>query len=489
MADKILNQQQFNGGISVSDKIGVSGSYAFSQNIDIHQDPTRFSLQTATVKASGTTVTDSIKWIVSGAPYSTNKYFYGDSGKIYQETSAGVWSTLRTVSSSHGQGMCVYQDYLYYVQDSQIGRYGPLSGSPAFTDNWQTGLTNTAATGFAPCTAFSNLLVIGHGNIISTWDNTLWTLTRITLIPGHNVRTFSSLNEYVSFGTWRSTSGNIYESEEGYVFFWDGVSNTFNFFVEVPEGACNALQNTRNTLLGIMGSTGILYQDTLSYSNQFDKLQNFPKLKPTSWLETYPGAMNNWNGKTYWGVSNSNSSDIIRAVYEWGSISKIFPAVLNCPFTISTGNSGSTVQVTAVSGFGTVLYIAWKDGSNYGVDKVTKGANFYTSGYLDTFYFDNAQMYTDKLALVIKVIHSPLLTGESVQLGYSKNRAAFTFDDAHVYSATDDKPHQTRFVIPMTDARFAEFAIRTVIGGNGSTTPYVYSVGMKFSDLADEEDY
>jgi len=489
MSIKILNQQQFNGGISISDKIGGQGAYAFSQGIDIHQDPTHFGLQIAPTKVSGSTVTDNIKWIVSGAPYDTNKYFYGDSGKIYQETAGGSWSVLRTVASSHGQGMCVYQNYLYYVQDSQIGRYGPLSGGAAFTDAWQTGLTNTSATGFAPCTAFSNLLIVGHGNIISTWDNTVWTLSKITLIPGHNVRSFSSLHEYVAFGTWRSTSGNIYESEEGYVFFWDGISNTFNFFVDVPEGACNAIQNTRNTLLGIMGSTGILYQDTLTYSNTFEKLQNFPKLKNNAWMETYPGAMNNWSGKTYWGVSNSNSTDIVRGVYEWGSISKAFPAALNLPFIISTGNTGSTVKITAVNGFGTSLYIAWNDGSTYGVDKVTKGNNYYTTGYIDTFFFDNGMMYKDKTALTLKVIHSPLTTGQSIQLGYNRNRNGFTMETAHSYSASDANPSQTRLSIPNSDGRFSEMATRVVLGSNGSTTPQIYSIGMIFDDLDNEGDF
>ena len=488
--DKILNQQQFNGGISVSDKIGAPGSYGFSQCVDIHQDPTRFGLQLATSKVSGSFVTDNVKWIVSGAPYDTNKYFYGDTGKIYKETSAGVWSVLRTVASSHGQGLCVYQDYLYYTQDSQVGRYGPLSGAAAFTDNWQTGLTNTSATGFAPITAFSNLLVIGAGNIVSTWDNTVWTLTRLTLIPGHNVRTFSSLHEYIAIGTWRSTSGNIYESEEGYVFFWDGVSNTFNFFVDVPEGACNAIQNTRNTLLGVMGSAGILYQDQLTYSNQFDKLQNFPKLKPSSWVETYPGAINNWIGKTYFAPSNSNSTDIVRGVYEWGSISKMFPAVLNCPFIISTGSIGSTVKITALNGFGTSFYIAWNDGSSYGVDKITKGSgSYYTTGYLDTFYFDNQKMYNDKLAKVIKIIHSPLTTGQSIQIGYNKNRAGITLGTAHTYSAGDNNPDQTRLVIPPSDGRFSEMSIRAILGGSGSDTPYIYSIGMMFDDLSQEGDY
>lgn len=500
MPEKILNQQQYNGGISVSDKIGIPGSYAFSQNCDIHQDPTRFTLQVAPVKVSGTTVVDLVKWVVRGTPYSTSTYFYGGAGNIYQETSLGVWSNLRTVANSHGQGMCIYQDYLYYVQDQQIGRYGPLSGSPNFTDNWLTGLNNTSATGFAPIVSFTNQLIWGHGNLIGAWDGIVSVTTalnsRITLVPGHNVRNFSTLNEYLVFGTWRSTSGNIYESEEGYLFFWDGISNTYNFFVDVPEGASNAIQNTRNTLLGVMGSTGILYKDALSYTNQFTKLQSFPKLTPSSWVEVYPGAMNNWSGKTYYAPGNSNSSDIVRAVYEWGALNQTFPDVLNCPFTISTGNSGSNVQIGSVQGFGTQLYIGWKDVitgvTTYGVDRVTKGGSLFASGYLDLFFFDNQQVYKDKLTKVVKIIHTPLAVGESVIISYRFNRASsFVTGITHAYTASEDAKlgSMTRLIIPPNVARFNEMQIRITIGGNGSTAPFVFSSGMLFDDLKEEGDY
>lgn len=497
MAKQILNQQQFNGGIGASDKIGVPGSYAFSQNIDIHTDPMRFTLQTATQKVSGTTVTGLVKWIVSGAPYDSNKYFYDASGNIYKETSGGSWSLLRAVVSSHGQGMCVFQDYLYYVQDSQVGRYGPLSGAPAFTDAWQTGIANTAATGFAPATGFKTVLAVGAGNVLSIWDGTTWTAALITLLPGLNIRSFGTLNEYLAIGTWRSLSGNVYESEEGYVFFWDGTYTrstpavgAVSFFVNVPEGSCNALQNTRNTLLGIMGSTGILYQDAYGYSNQFDKLQATPKVKPSEWMEVYPDAMNNWNGKTYWGVSNSNSSTAVRAVYEWGSISRTYPAVLNCPFTISTGHSGTGVQIGAIAGFGTKMYVSWADNGTYGVDVVLKGASYYSSGYLDLFHFDNGTVYKDKMGLAVKATHTALNPGETVQLGYVKNRGPLVLDTAHSYSASDDAPDATRLVLPIgNDARFNELQIRVVLGSSGSTAPQVLSVGMQFEDLSDEDDF
>lgn len=490
MANRILNQQRFNGGIAVSEKEGVPGSFAFGLNLDIHQDPTRFTLSRKPTKVSGSVVTGLVKWIVKGTPYDTNTYAYDANGVIYKEDSGGTWTVLRTVSNSHGQGMCVFQDYLYYVQDSQIGRYGPLDGSPSFTDNWQTGLTNTSATGFAPVTPFYNGIVVGHGNLMGFYDGTTWTAAKLTLPPGVNIRTLAQLQEYIVLGTWRSSSGSIQDSEEGYLFFWDGSALVANMFVIVPEGACNAIVNVRNHLLGIMGSAGLLYEDQLVYQNDFEKLQTFPKLKPQNYVEVYPGAITNWRGKTYYAVANTDSTDIVGGIYEWGSISNAYQEVLNCPFTISTGNTGSTVKFGALAGFGRSMYIGWQDGTSYGVDKVSTTSSYATSGYMETFIFDNGQSYKDKAVLVERARHFALNSGESVLMSYKKDRASsYTDGIVHSYSANDVDPTETRLNIPDSDSRCNEWQIKVTLGSGGTTAPTVTSLSMQFDDLKEEGNF
>jgi hypothetical protein len=134
MAKKIVTFDRFFGGISDSEKLGTEGSFSFARSIDIRKEPTKFELLPKTAKESGTTVVDLIKWF---EPVGTDMYSYGDGGKIYKRTSGASWSVLRTVSNSSGNGLGYFpeDDYLYYSLDKVIGRYGPIGGTPAFTDD------------------------------------------------------------------------------------------------------------------------------------------------------------------------------------------------------------------------------------------------------------------------------------------------------------------------------------------------------------------
>src|SRR6266403_761760 len=151
------------GGISIAKKVGQQGSFQFGTHLDITSDPNEIKLNLTGTKKSASVVVGLVKWIVDGTPFDTNRYAYDDAGNIYKIDSSDTFTLLRTVASSVGQGMEVQNDYLYYTQNTQVGRYGPLSGAPTFTDNWQTGLNSTASSAFAPITVLNDRLIIGHG--------------------------------------------------------------------------------------------------------------------------------------------------------------------------------------------------------------------------------------------------------------------------------------------------------------------------------------
>lgn len=147
MAVKFINITQFYAGMSPFRKIGVGGNIdaggRFIKNLNIHQDPNHITQNTKTTKISGSTVTGLPLWCDDGTPYDTNVYFYDDDGKIYSLASNDTFSLLRTVTGSAGEGMLIFDDYLYYAAATTLGRYGRLSGTPAFTDDFLTdGSTN-----------------------------------------------------------------------------------------------------------------------------------------------------------------------------------------------------------------------------------------------------------------------------------------------------------------------------------------------------------
>lgn len=138
MAKTYPSYNNFEGGIADFVSEGIPHSFDFAQSVDVRSDPKSIGVLPRTIKESGTTIVDLPKWAET---YNANltTYFYGDAGNIYSRTSAGSYTFLRLVGSSHGNGLVYSQedDFLYYALDKVIGRYGPLSSaSPTFTDDF-----------------------------------------------------------------------------------------------------------------------------------------------------------------------------------------------------------------------------------------------------------------------------------------------------------------------------------------------------------------
>lgn len=486
MALQQIVLDQFYGGISDPEKQIVRSAYyqekqyqfGFGQNINVLEDSGQFQLNPKTTKESGSVITGLPKWIVTGQPYTSNVYAYDANGHIYQR-SGTTWTDIRTVSNSHGQGMCVFNDYLYYVQDSQVGRYGPLSGVPTFTDNWQTGLTNTATTGYAPIMPFSLGLVIGHANAVAYWDQVTYTAQKLLFPPGLQVRSISNQDEFAVFGTFSGT--DVTKSDIGYMYLWDGVSQTFNNFYKA-DGGINVMLSNRNRLLSYIGSGGTLFMDV----SPMKAAQQLPKLQIQDAVEIYPGASTNWKGLALFGIAGAvTSSTLVEGVYHWGNRADAYPEGLNLDYTISTGNTTS-IKIGALAGIGNDLFIGWEDdngGTTYGIDRVSNSGNVFATGYMETTVIDNKLPFDEKLALRLKLAHAPLRSGESIQLAYKINRGAYTT------SSANSTVGSTITTFPVAaPGRFRELVAKVILNAT-TTTPTGLAFCLIMDDLTEEKNY
>lgn len=95
-------------------------------------------------------VADAIKWF-SFNPAGTYAYAYGNEGKIYKiALTTDEIEELQTTALSTGQGLEVYKDYLIYSQNTQVGKYGLLSGTPTFDDDGISGATGLTTSNYHP---------------------------------------------------------------------------------------------------------------------------------------------------------------------------------------------------------------------------------------------------------------------------------------------------------------------------------------------------
>ena len=199
MAKKSLIIKDFTGSIgTLGEKRDKPGSARFSKNLDPFEDASYITLSRKTTKVSGSTVTSLVHWAVDGSPHDTNRYFYDLAGKIYRETSGGTWSSLRTVSGGAGEGFVIFDNYLYYALGVNLGRYGFLSGTPTFDDNFDSwgDVTDLRQTGGGTgATDYSTTTGINEG-----------ATHRQTFTPDHDPVEAITINiDVVGSGDWTVT--------------------------------------------------------------------------------------------------------------------------------------------------------------------------------------------------------------------------------------------------------------------------------------------
>jgi len=617
MAKDSVLQTQFHGGISPDEKIGIPGSARFIKHLNVHEDANYATLFPIGTKVSGTTVANLVTWFADGSPFDTNRYAYDQAGKIYKITNAEAWSLLQTTSNASGNGFLVFDDYLYYALDAELGRYGRLTGTPGFddaflsdgtTDKDQSGggtgstdyvppttiseaatarqtftptrdpvkaiiinvddvgsgdwtvtlhdkannsigtkaivngsmgtgdrtftfatplrviignayhfhVTSTVADGgvdtgtntdledakfstlfgilisdvnWHPIVELLNGIVIGNEKYLAYWDQATYNPNRVQLASGFNVRSMDIWNEFVVVDCWQGT--DIQDAEVGRRYYWDGIQDTFNFFETLPFGAPNVVHNKKNVLLSIGGQKGQIHLGT----NPPKKIQAIPKLARGKKVEVFPGAVTEWQGKTYIGVGGStdDGSSLEQGLYEFGSKndaqSEVFDRdVLSFVASISTGKTqATTVKIGALGAFGKDLYMSWfddSDANDYGVDKFTISNNPFASGSWESLVFDNGKPHKQKMANKLVIFFDALAASETVTPKYKIDRAA-----SWVTGTTIDTDGATQARLDFgTNARFKEieFGYNLV---SSTTFLEVRAVLFLFDNLKEEEEF
>ncbi len=168
MAIRQLIITDFQAGIgTLGQKRDKPGSARFLKNLDPYEDQDYVTLSRKTTKKSSTTITNLPLWMEDGSPFSTDRYVHDLGGKIYSVDSSDVVSSIRTVSGSTGEGLKVFDDYLYYMLPTNIGRYGRLSGTPAFNDDlaswWSAAIGDIQSEGGGTGNTYSTTTGINEG--------------------------------------------------------------------------------------------------------------------------------------------------------------------------------------------------------------------------------------------------------------------------------------------------------------------------------------
>ncbi len=249
-----------------------------------------------TEKFSGTTLNGIPLWIIThpkgyGSGTYDTIYVYDYAGSVYSyallsSSFTGI-GDLNDGGSSHGNGATYNDNYIYFARDTTIARYGPLDGSPAFTDDyWVTTLGKTPLTNPTyPAEFFLTLSYPNHplhrhsdgklyiGDVVGNQGAIHYISTSKTTVEGDtdNGSTYNKLS--FGYGLWptaiESYGSNlaiaIYENGIGTsqhplgkakMAFWDTTSQNINqiTWVEFPDEIITGLKNINGVLYVASGT-------------------------------------------------------------------------------------------------------------------------------------------------------------------------------------------------------------------------------------------
>jgi hypothetical protein len=198
---------------------------------------------------------------------------------------------------------------------------------------------------------------------------------------------------------------------------WDTASESWSAEDQLDESSVNAFLRDDNYVYVQAGNFGRFY----FYNGE----QLLPHTRvPGDWSpaatgKVHPNAVAFLLGVPVFGLSNVAGNPTLQGVYSLGSYGKDYPKVLDLSFPISSGSLAS-LDIGAVLVKGADLYVAWKDATAAGVDKLDYTTK-YASAYIETMMLAApAERGVLKTALEACAYYASLPASTGITFGYKK---------------------------------------------------------------------
>ena len=145
-----------------------------------------------------------------------------------------------------------------------------------------------------------------------TWDDTATYSATAQALTGrlpedYRVKCLAELGNNLMIGTWVGT--NIYENKIADIFPWDGTSVSYNDPVQINENGVNAMLNIGGSLYVLAGIEGKVYKSNGVQAWVIGQIPlSVANISGGKYLEPYPGAITQFKGRLFFGVSSASTS-------------------------------------------------------------------------------------------------------------------------------------------------------------------------------------
>lgn len=237
-------------------------------------------------------------------PRSGNIYAIDQNCRVWVNNTSALgagtykWMLLigNTLTNGVGNGIAVWQNYLFVFRGAKVDVFGPLNdfSSSAWTNDWQSlnsptnynGLHKTfvASNNFLYWTDYTantstgrNQGFIGSLNLATasaflpgTSSTYTYNNQALDLPDGEEPVALSELNSNLVFGV--NTSGFASSGTVSKLYYWDTVSASFNNPLVVPEAPIYEIVNANNIIYIFCGWRGRVYKTNLAIIDEAFKI-------------------------------------------------------------------------------------------------------------------------------------------------------------------------------------------------------------------------
>ena len=429
----IIQIQDLNmGGHSDSKWSGVKNSVWRMIGLNPHATPGIIDVAQALAKISSTTITEFCRERV----VSTNGKIYWfsyTSGKIWQQnadtddTFELVFTTTPAAGAAGCSGAREYRGFIYWATQNRIHRIQATlaNGASAWTTNAVEDFATFANgdTEFHPMEEQNLVLYIGDANYIAQIDDGVFSNNALDIKSPLRVKSLGKVFTDLLIGTFVNDYVN-----KTTIYRWNTWSASFATANEIDEVGVNAFMQGDNIVFVQAGLSGNIYY----YDPNTNTLESFKTIagtySPTKYGEIHPSSVATLNKVVLFGFSNGSGNPADQGVYAIGRHSRNYPYISDMPYPISERSGGafvlSGIEIGGIAVRGFNLYVAWKNGSTYGVDKLDYSTKL-DKAYIETRYMvsPNRQVLANFGSAVVAYAEMP--TNCSVEIELSKNYEAY----------------------------------------------------------------
>lgn len=434
--------------------IGISNSFQDMRSLEVRKYPKSLKLQYALVKDSGAVVVDKINCALT--VFSTwDIMAFGDAGNVYWKHS---WTRKKVYTHAGGNSILWCAEvgaYIYRATAAKLHRVATSAIADPITPTLDYQTFTAGNTNYHPMIVDStNTLLIGDGKYVATLDTAMtWSPTKIT---------FSALDEVVKI-TYNNSYFRVYcnqwSKDYGMLYFWDGILTAPSQIKELTgKFRCCATKDDVDYV--ILGNDPILYY----YPFQKQSIKRIPNL--SAWLNTMIVYK---NYLTFWTPG---------WVYTWGNYHKDYPEVLNVEY--NTSNS-LTDEITCIWNSQWDLYVAWKNWTSYGVDKLST-TTYALQWYATTKVYYGTEMWRWKGIRELRITHKPLITWESIKI-YTQHDLTWWYTLKQTINNTNGTYTNTKRQIPLD---MNELEVKFELNWPWTSSPEIYEAVLLFDQQETE---